>query len=58
MIEMHFDISCSICITIRLHQRGLKTLRDRARLQQVEGRLDELSKEISILRQKLSAKPG
>lgn len=42
----------------RLHQRGLKTLKDRTRLQQVEHRLNELSKDISHLRMRLSSKPA
>jgi hypothetical protein len=41
----------------RLLIRGLKTLKDRTRLQQVDLRLDELGKEISTMRKVLSAKP-
>ena len=42
----------------RLHQRGLKTLKDRTRLQNVEHRLGELSRDITYVRKELSFKPG
>ena len=42
----------------RLLTRGLKTLRERTRLQQVDLRLDELSGEIAALRRILSGKPA
>lgn len=56
MICVHSD--SDLCFLGRLDVRGLKTLRDRTRLQQVEARLGELSKDISSLRMKLSSKPG
>jgi hypothetical protein len=43
---------------LRLLQRGLKTLKDRTRQQQIEFRLEELGKEISSLRKQLSVKPS
>ena len=42
----------------RLHQRGLKTLKDRTRLQNVEHRLSELARDITYVRKELSFKPG
>jgi hypothetical protein len=42
----------------RLHTRGLKTLKDRTRLQAVEFRLGELARDISQVRKDLSAKPN
>ena len=42
----------------RLQQRGGKVLKDRARLQHVDARLEELGREIAVERKKLSAKPG
>jgi hypothetical protein len=44
--------------TCRLHQRGLKTLKDRTRLQNVEHRLGELTQDITHVRKELSFKPG
>jgi hypothetical protein len=42
----------------RLHGRGLKTLKERTRLQAVEFRLSELSRDIGAVRKDLSAKPN
>ena len=42
----------------RLHQRGGKTLKERTRLTEVELRLSELNKEISITRRSLTSKPN
>jgi hypothetical protein len=43
---------------IRLHVKGLKTLKDRTRLQQIDFRLNDVNKDISSLRMRLSAKPA
>ena len=42
----------------KLHQRGGKTLRERTRLTEVELRLGELNKEISLTRKSLTSKPS
>ncbi|KAJ1411342.1 hypothetical protein B484DRAFT_455642 [Ochromonadaceae sp. CCMP2298] len=42
----------------RLHGRGLKTLKERTRLQAVELRLGELSRDIGEVRKDLTAKPN
>lgn len=50
-------IYCDIGVS-RLHARGLKTLKDRTRLQNVEFRLGELSRDITYVRKELAFKPG
>ena len=42
----------------KLHQRGGKTLKERTRLTEVELRLAELNKEISLARKSLTSKPS
>jgi len=42
----------------RLHQRGGRTLKDRTRTTQVEGRLGDLSKDIARIRRDLATKPS
>lgn len=55
-----FIFLCSVFVlpVHRLLQRGLKTLKDRMRLQTVEHRLGELNTDISHVRKELSSKPG
>ena len=49
---LFFSFAC------RLNQRGLKNLKDRTRLQNVEHRLAELTRDITYVRKELSFKPG
>jgi hypothetical protein len=42
----------------RLQQRGGRTLKERTRATQIEGRLGDVGKEISKLRRDLSSKPN
>ena len=41
----------------RLFQKGTKTLKEKSRLTFIDGRVDDISKEISVTRKLLSAKP-
>ena len=41
----------------RLFQKGTKTLKEKSRLTLIDGRVDEISKEISGTRKQLSSKP-
>ena len=41
----------------RLFQKGTKTIKEKSRLSFIDGRVDELKKEISVTRKLLSNKP-
>lgn len=48
----------NIFVFNRLQSKGTKTLRERTRLQQIDLRMDELNRDITGLRLKLSGKPA
>ena len=57
-LQFYFLTLISMKLMIRLQQRGGRTLKERTRSTQIEGRLNELGRDITKIRRDLVTKPN